>query len=194
MTYTLKPLGNEIFLAERLLDANLCRHVIQVADCSQFQAAGIEVDRVDSGIRSNELLSLDADLPLLQSTNQLLLGQIAIVQQLLYQEYGVAFPHAEACSILRYSPGQFYKRHIDNLLLASRLEEIAQGVPTRDISVVGYLNDDFVGGETFFDRQNLKVKPETGSVLVFPAYYTHPHQSLPVLSGCKYSFTTWLFH
>lgn len=95
---------------------------------------------------------------------------------------------------MRYRVGQSYKRHVDNLLLASRLDEAAQGVPTRDISIIGYLNQDCEGGETFFDRQNLKIKLQTGSVLVFPSYYTHPHQSLPVLKGQKYSFTTWLFH
>jgi prolyl 4-hydroxylase len=78
--------------------------------------------------------------------------------------------------------------------LSSRFEEIAQGVPTRDVSIVGYLNEDFTGGETFFDRQNIKIKPQKGSAIVFPSYYTHPHQSLPVDTGQKYAFTTWLFH
>jgi hypothetical protein len=31
-------------------------------------------------------------------------------------------------------------------------------------------------------------------VIIFPAYYTHPHQALPVRSGRKYSWTTWLYH
>jgi prolyl 4-hydroxylase len=106
----------------------------------------------------------------------------------------VTFTDLKICSILRYQPGQAYKRHVDNLLLSSRLEEVAQGVPTRDISIVGYLNQGFEGGETYFDRQNLKVKPQTGHVIVFPSYYTHPHQSLPVTRGCKYAFTSWLFH
>jgi prolyl 4-hydroxylase len=192
--YTLTPLGADIFVVKGLLDVTLCQHILQVVNCYHFQAAGIEVATVNAQIRSNALLSLDSTDGLLQSTHQLLLTRIGVIQQLLLQHYDVAFPHAEACSILRYQPGQYYKRHIDNLLLSDRFEEVAQGVPTRDISIVGYLNDDFEGGETFFDRQDLKVKPEAGSVLVFPAYYTHPHQSLPVLQGEKYSFTTWLFH
>ena len=50
------------------------------------------------------------------------------------------------CSILRYKPGQRYKRHVDNLLLASRFQEVANNIPTRDVSIIGYLNDDFEGG------------------------------------------------
>ncbi|WP_200892559.1 2OG-Fe(II) oxygenase family protein [Aliterella atlantica] len=48
--------------------------------------------------------------------------------------------------MLLYLPGEFYKPHVDNLFLASRREEASQGVPTRDISIVGYFNDDFTGG------------------------------------------------
>lgn len=194
MAWSVTELGADILLFEQLLDPSLCRHIIQIAECCQFKPAGIELETVQTQVRSNEILDLSEENSLLKSTNQLLLGAVATIQQWLYSDYGVKFPQAETCSILRYLPGQHYKRHIDNLLLASRQEEAAMGVPTRDISIVGYLNHDFTGGETLFDRQQLKVKPQIGSVVVFPAYYTHPHQSLPVITGQKYSFTTWLFH
>lgn len=193
-TSSVTELGADILLFEQLLDFSLCSHIIAIADCCQFEQAGIELTTVKTQIRSNELLYLGKPNSLLQSTNQLLLNKIYLIQEALYQIYKIKFPQIETCSILRYQSGQFYKRHVDNLLLSSRKEEAAQGVPTRDISIVGYLNDGFTGGETYFDRQNIKVKPQKGSVLVFPAYYTHPHQSLPVIAGCKYAFTSWLFH
>jgi prolyl 4-hydroxylase len=177
---TAVDLGADVFLVEHLLDLPLCAHIIQVAECCQFAAAGIEVDRVAPDIRSNDLLYLD--------------GKVAWIQQFLLQIYGVGFPHAETCSILRYNPSQYYKRHVDNLLLAGRLAEAAKGVPTRDVSIIGYLNQECEGGETYLDRQGIKVKPEAGAALVFPSYYTYPHQSLPVTAGVKYAFTTWLFH
>lgn len=194
MSYSLKDLGSDILLVENLLERSLCEHIIQVAECCQFQPSGILINVVDDQVRSSDILSLGKDNPLQASTQQLLLGKIKIIQDLLFQHYGVKFPHAEMCSILRYLPGQSYKRHVDNLLLSSRFQELEQGIPTRDISIVGYLNQDCEGGETFFDRQNIKVRPQTGSVLVFPAYYTHPHQSLAVIQGKKYAFTSWLFH
>ena len=192
--WSVTDLGADILVFEQLLDASLCNHIMQVADCYQFQTAGIELATVKTQVRSNELLYLGETSSLLQSTNQLLLNRIALIQEILYQNYKVKFSQIETCSILRYHPGQFYKRHVDNLLLASRRYEVAQGVLTRDVSIVGYLNDNFTGGETLFDRQKLKFQPQKGSVIVFPAYYTHPHQSLPVTQGCKYAFTSWLFH
>ena len=195
MGYKFKDLGADILLVEGLLEPSLCDHVIQVAECCQFKPSSILINVVDTDVRGSGILPLsDQEGTLQGSTNQLLLKKVKIVQDMLLKHYGIPFPHAEVCSILRYLPGQGYKRHVDNLLLASRFVELANHIPTRDISIVGYLNDDFEGGETLFDRQNVKVKPQKGAAIVFPAYYTHPHQSLPVGRGKKYAFTSWLFH
>lgn len=190
----LEPLASDIFWVKGLLEPSVCQHVMDVAECAPFELAGLELGTTDSQIRNNDLLYLDRPEPLLQSTNQLLLGNVSVIQRLLFEHYGIRFPHAEACSILRYRQGQSYRRHVDNLLLGSRLEEAERGVPTRDVSVVGYLNDDFEGGETYFDRQDLTVRPLQGAALVFPSFFTFPHQALPVKRGQKYAFTTWLFH
>lgn len=189
-----KDLGQDILLVEHLLDPTLCQHIIQVAECIQFDPAKILMGAVDTEVRSGGLLPLNGDDPLQKSTQDLLYEKIKIIQNLLYSRYGIDFPNVEMFSILRYQAGEGYRRHVDNLLLASRMMEVAQGIPTRDISIVGYLNQDFSGGETFFDRQDIKVTPQTGSVLVFPSYFTHPHQALPVQSGVKYAFTTWLYY
>lgn len=193
-SHTLTPLGNEIFLVRQVLEPEVCQHLIQIAETCRLAEAGILMDTIDTEVRNSEILPLGGDDPLLYSTNELLFSKLVIVQRLLFEAYGVKFPYAEPCSILRYQPGQFYQRHVDNILLSSRFQEVDEGIPTRDISVVGYLNDGFEGGETYFDRQDVKVKPEAGAVLLFPAYFTHPHASLPVIEGEKYAFTSWLFH
>ena len=191
---TLTKMGNEIFLVRNVLDPALCQQVIATAESCEFETAAILLNQTDRSVRSNDYLALGGKETTRQSLNQLLLQRIVIVQQLLYQEYGIKFPYAEPCAILRYREGHFYKRHVDNLLLASRFQELEQGIPTRDISIVGYLNDNFDGGETYFDRQDVTVKPEAGAIVAFPSYYTHPHASLPIRNGQKYAFTSWLFY
>ncbi|MEN9228849.1 MAG: 2OG-Fe(II) oxygenase [Gloeomargarita sp. HHBFW_bins_205] len=188
------PLDRDILWIPNVIAPEICRHVITIINSQELTTAGILVDTVDTHIRSSDMLPLGGPHPLLQSTQRLLMTCLHPVQQLLRQYYGISFADMEAITLLRYRPGQFYRRHVDNILLASRRLEVTQGIPTRDIGVVGYLNDDFSGGETYFDRQHVKVKPQQGAVVVFPAYYTHPHQALPVTRGEKYVFTTWLFH
>ncbi len=177
-----------------LLDEATCGQVIEVADCFGYGQANLKLGIRDDQIRNNSLLYLGDDHGLLTSTQELLQAKIQVLKDMVYDYYGIRFRHNEACSILKYEPGQYYLRHIDNMLLSGRLEEAQKGVPTRDIGILGYLNQAFEGGETYFDRQDLKVKPQVGSVIVFPAGYTHPHQSLPVVSGVKYAFNCWLFH
>ncbi len=187
--------GHDILIVKGIIEPQLCDQIIQVAECVGYQQAKLALgDLWDEQIRYNHWLDLGGEQPLLQSTHELLQAKMSILKKLLYQIYGIQFAHNESCTILKYEPGQFYRRHIDNMLLPSRLEEAQKGIPIRDVSVVGYLNEACEGGETYFDRQDLKIRPKTGQVILFPAGYTHPHQSLPVTHGVKFAFNCWLFH
>lgn len=58
-----------------------------------------------------------------------------------------------------------------------------------------YLNDDFEEGETEFLFQQRKVKPQTGSLLIAPAGFTHTHRGNRPQGGDKFIATSWiLFH
>tara|TARA_B100000131_G_scaffold155727_1_gene151168 strand:- start:1228 stop:1821 length:594 start_codon:yes stop_codon:yes gene_type:complete len=54
-----------------------------------------------------------------------------------------------------------------------------------------YLNDVEEGGETEFLYQGVKVKPETGKMLIWPAQWTHTHRGNPIYKGEKYYATGW---
>lgn len=53
------------------------------------------------------------------------------------------------------------------------------------VSLIIYLNDDFKGGETLFLNDRLKIKPNKGSVLMFPCGPYFVHKSTPIKSGKK---------
>jgi len=55
-----------------------------------------------------------------------------------------------------------------------------------------YLNDVEEGGETEFLYQSLRIKPKTGTFILFPAHFTHTHRGNPPLSGVKYIATGWI--
>ena len=57
-----------------------------------------------------------------------------------------------------------------------------------------YLNDIEEGGETEFLYQSLRIPPTTGTVCIFPAYFTHLHRGNPPLSNTKYIATGWITH
>jgi hypothetical protein len=190
---TLKPVGTDIFLIEHVWEPGLCQHVLEVADCCEFLAPPPGAS-LTGELRSNEVLPLNQPSRLLESTLQLLGNPLAIARDLFAKRYEVVFSHIELYAIERFRAGQSHKRHRDGQVMTNRYAELAQGVPARDVTLIGCLNEDFEGGELLFDRQSVKVKPVLGSIIAFPACYTHPYQALPVLRGCKYSLTSWLIH
>jgi hypothetical protein len=61
----------------------------------------------------------------------------------------------------------------------------------RYLTVIFFLNDVPEGGELHFPLQDVKVKPVKGTVVLFPAQLTHPHEVLPTLSD-RYVLQTWV--
>lgn len=57
----------------------------------------------------------------------------------------------------------------------------------RHFTVLLYLHD-CEGGELYFPKQKEIVKPEPGKLLIFPAYWTHPHTVLPCLDQDRYAY------
>ncbi len=80
--------------------------------------------------------------------------------------------------------GGKYDYHIDRYLNKEMNEE-------RHITFIWYLNDVIEGGETEI-KGNIKIKPETGKLLLFPPTWTYPHCSRPTISNDKYAIVGWL--
>ncbi len=65
-------------------------------------------------------------------------------------------------------------------------------VSTRHLVFMTYLNDVSDAGETEFYYQKLKVKPEKGLTLLWPADWTHTHRGITSPTETKYIVTGWL--
>jgi prolyl 4-hydroxylase len=55
-----------------------------------------------------------------------------------------------------------------------------------------YLNDVDNGGTTSFTHYDIKIKPEIGKTLIWPAEWTHAHNGEIINSGVKYIVTGWM--
>lgn len=98
--------------------------------------------------------------------------------------------NGESLSVLRYSPGQEYRPHVDTLPHVAN-----QRVKTALI----YLNENYAGGETRFEASGVTYKGRTGDVIVFdnvlPDGRPDPrsrHSGLPVTDGVKWLATRWI--
>ena len=51
-----------------------------------------------------------------------------------------------------------------------------------------YINDNYDGGEIFFPDYDLKIKPKSNSIIMFPGNENYRHGVLEVLKGFRYTF------
>ncbi|OAN65819.1 2OG-Fe(II) oxygenase [Sphingomonas sp. TDK1] len=103
---------------------------------------------------------------------------------------GTDVANGEPLTVLRYSPGQQYRRHLDT---------IAGAANQRVATFIVYLNQGFVGGETDFPALGVTVRPSAGDAILFetllPDGSPDPrllHTGEPVRAGAKWIATRWI--
>lgn len=94
-----------------------------------------------------------------------------------------AHSHTRITNIRRLKDGEYMSAHKDG------------GYPDSEQTIVFgialYLNDDFTGGEINYPDLNISIKPKRSSMVIHDAKLLH--QVLPVISGSRYSITTFIF-
>ena len=90
----------------------------------------------------------------------------------IIEEWGLMYNYVYRC----YDQNDYYNWHVDRS--ADHVHFVT--------SFLLYLNDDFVGGNTLFLHDRLKVKPKKGSVLMFPCGPYFIHKGTKVTSGQKH--------
>jgi len=70
-------------------------------------------------------------------------------------------------------------------------ESCARELSNRLLTWMLYLNDVEEGGETEFLYQSMRIKPKQGTLVIWPAAFTHTHRGNPPLSNVKYIVTGW---
>ena len=88
--------------------------------------------------------------------------------------------------IQRYNPNEaYFIEHCEN-------DGAKDGnMERRVIALMVYLNTVTDGGQTHFPTQNISFSPKVGDVLMWPAYWTHPHHGIPSPTQTKYIITGW---
>jgi hypothetical protein len=127
------------------------------------------------------------------------------------QDYLHKFPLAGKCvwwrirgHIVSYPKGSFLGLHAD---IQTEYEfgkpHPKDQLATRNVvSVVAYLNDcvdneddvdetNFTGGLHYFNYLDITIKPQKGSIILFPSNYVAAHEVQPITAGTRYSYLGW---
>jgi hypothetical protein len=66
------------------------------------------------------------------------------------------------------------------------------GQPVRpSLTAILYINDEYTGGEIDFIHDDLCIKPQAGSMVIFPSH--KQHEVLEILSGDRYMTQTYVY-
>ena len=140
-------------------------------DCNdfKFKKTDIEHDKTEESLKLQELWQ-----------------DVYDVQSPAVDDYRRSFnlmelKYWEAFNFIKYGQGQHFQEHHDHGFSYNCV-----------VSLVGYPNDNYEGGELYFRLQNLNIKPKAGDLYIFPSNYMYPHRAMPVTSGVKYSIVTML--
>ena len=90
----------------------------------------------------------------------------------------------EGWRLLKYGASAEYRGHVDHASNNARV-----------MSAVAFVNDGYTGGELRFPYYDISIKPEKGSVLLFPSNFLYYHIADPVGvndDSVKYSIVSWL--
>jgi predicted 2-oxoglutarate/Fe(II)-dependent dioxygenase YbiX len=108
------------------------------------------------------------------------------VKKIIEKDYKVLCLESEI-HFLHYKDGAQYKSHIDGQYIEDGTAK--RGVD-RDITAVVYLNDDYNGGEIFFDFFDVSYKPNRGDVLIYPTTFQYKH-GVSEVKGDRYAIVFW---
>jgi PKHD-type hydroxylase len=89
--------------------------------------------------------------------------------------------------ILKYNVGDYYNKHIDMAGTA----DMKAGFPSRKISLIVPLSNDYEGGDTLFHKEAepILMKKEYNTGTFFPSYVLH--EVTPIEKGTRYSLVVW---
>ena len=174
------------FIEEYFINPSLCDELVKYFESySTPKLPGLSNDGVYINIKESTDTSLCEPL---RSVYLIELQNCVEKYKQKYQMCDRAFDSwsvIENINIQKYNPGQWYKKwHCER--------DSPKSHNLRRILVfMTYLNTVDDEGETEFLYQNMKVKPEKGKTLIWPAEWTHTHKGIPSRTETKYIVTGW---
>ena len=178
---------NYISVYENVLDETFCKRLID-----KFDRNKLIQTRRDDKFKSFTEINF-AQYPQFAEEQDAMLAVVQPLVQRYAAEWGIKFfpPNVgfEQIRMKRYEIGgkEEFREHVDVGDYASA---------RRFLVMFFYLNNVAEGGETAFIDidHNVRIQPKTGSILMFPPMWTHPHAGLPPISNPKYICGTYLHY
>lgn len=116
-----------------------------------------------------------------------------VIKEIVENSFNCTVYEEGLCSVVEMKTGDSMPVHLDHGPAQNQNVGLKTGNehPSRDLSSVLYYNNDYKGGEIYFPKQDLLIKPEPGMFICFPAKDEFPHQVKEITSGYRWCSTNF---
>lgn len=182
-------MSNFIGIYESYAPDEYCDRMVRLLDKLIADSSGCLGQDRNGGLENRKDVSryFERDDPALaQETNQILDGALQLYMD-QYPSLGMNHFYSQIVKVQKTAPkGGFHKWHSE--------QGSSTTTSSRCLVWMIYLNDTAKGeGETEFLEQGVKLQPKRGTVVFFPASWTHTHRGNPVYTCDKYIATGWYY-
>lgn len=176
-----------------LNNLDLCDRIVDYHKVSKNKESGCAYDDllnqpiIDPGIKDSLDVVLDLETHLRAQYIDELHNIISQYTEIFpYCSWSIPWGIVERINIQYYPPGGGFK-----VWHCERSNGQDPG-SRRHLVFMTYLNNVVDQGETEFFYQQIKIKPQKGLTVIWPADWTHTHRGIPSPSQGKYIITGWL--
>jgi predicted 2-oxoglutarate/Fe(II)-dependent dioxygenase YbiX len=152
--------------------------------------SGKKFNAVDKTVRSTKAFSLSKENESLSVVHWYNFWHNVIknyhlkYQQLTNTQTGASI--IKTMDALKYEVGDFYVSHVDHHITFPR-----------NLSIIFFLNDEYQGGEIFFQTPDkkediIKVEPQSGRLIMWPSNFLYPHRVGEVRKGTRFVIVSWM--
>ena len=174
---------------ENAIPDGLCDAIIETFKTQEVMKAEQGIHQQMGPGEKGALYRKDASIQL-DAVDKIMSGEVYGSLNQALNDYVEKYPQLKEMSIRSFGvkiqktepTGGYHKFHCEQTDL-----EVASRVLVWSI----YLNEVDEGGETEFIYQARRLYAKKGSIVIFPAAYTHTHRGNPPISGVKYIATGW---
>jgi len=187
---------NFIKIYEGIFSEDFCNKTIKYYEDMKDAGFGFtrqQVDKVSSLQKDDvSIFSNSEDVICLATTKDLFVEFNSVFWNVAYPDYSSSFSILE-----NHDKHNIYSAKIQKTLIGGgyhvwHCESASRANCNRILAWTLYLNDVEEGGETEYLYQHLRIKPKKGTLVIWPAGFTHVHRGNTPISNEKYIVTGWV--
>ena len=184
--------NNFIYSVKNSLDEKVCNEIITLFEASDKTYKGVLSAGLVEDVKKSQDLHMKMDPEVFKDLDKILYDEL---NKHLYKYIDITNQNCATLQSTYFEDSGFqiqksaknvgfYKYHNDSNINVSKNS-------FRILTYIWYLNNIEIGGETEFGG-NIKIKPEMGKLVLFPATWTFPHCGLMPIDNDKYIVTGWI--